>query len=277
MKKIIYITMMVGAFAVSGCKEQKQEIIDDNNAKGTEISEEDRNWQYDYSPSSKLPSKNFVCVYINPMEFSIDIEFISNFSDGMIAGPPPVTEELTLSGYGWKLDSVMFVFGAESDNDNIYSSAEFRPLHNTAQTISKFNELASKFNDITYNDRYSVGSTLFTKTDYINITCDQDFDQQHPKGTLLNDITEISYYWAKPFLDSKYQNRRLGDRIKSSTTELLTQFNEKKLDLTSSYFRMIIQNRPEKAGIYQFTITYKDVNGKTFSAQSFKIKLLGRE
>lgn len=158
-----------------------------------------------------------------------------SYRDGEETGP--LSEEWLTGGYDWKLDSLRFEF-YNSDSDNKYTSLGDPYIGNR----KKIEQLATNYNDVSYNDYYACGYCLSTKTDNISITCDQDFDQQHPKETLLNDITNINYYWAKPFLDGKYLNRRLGDYWESRTNELLTHFNSKDLDLISQNLDLVIQH-----------------------------------
>lgn len=274
MKKITTLIILPILLTIIGCSDEqvilKPEPKPDEDSK---ISQEDLNWQYSYQPQWRS-SSTFIVYYVSPKQLRagfISLKYRPPLYENSV---PPEMEDLQWSIMTYETDSVGISchFSMESTGSQI-DSPEIHPLD--GRNTHLFNAIASANGDHGYNGSYWDNNTyLYSPTKDINITCTTDYDTNHPAGTLLNDITVVTYYTAAPFIKSKYQNRRLGDYIKSRTTEPLVEFNKKNVNLLRSdmIFRLITP--PSKKGSYQFALTYCNKDGATLSATTVPINLL---
>lgn len=285
MKKIIFLAFAVAiAVAMSACNEEQEPpkvepIPEPEEEIDPTISETDRNWVYEYNPQThKSPTSSFIVNEIRKIDcFYISFTPITQDPWGDHWFPVstkmlPVEDHQWLE-YNWRADSLIMSFSANSYR-HVHPNGDWSWAESQKPTLHELQP-----GEPVYKDYYWDYSRYITNpTKYINIVCSDDYDEQHPKGTLLNDITNISYYTARPFVDSRYQNRRLGDREKSYTKEQpLTEFNTKNIDLLDDGMVMRLLVRPLKSQIYTFTFTYCDNTDKPVSFTTLPIFLVARK
>lgn len=235
----------------------------------SKISNEDANWQYKYDPQP-TKSANFVKAYVVPTEF----EAIRDYNQDC---PPNMECVLLVSEEEWverewSVESLVFSI---SRKDPAYIGFDY---DGRGQDVSKFQEIAKQNKDVSYNDYYWNAAFYYNEpAKAINMSCTTDYDSEHTANASLNDIVDIKYFTAKPFLDSRYKNKRLGDTYYSRTREPLPLFISKKVPLVAAGLGLHLTKNPEKAGIYSFTITYVDSQGKEYSATSKPTRLEARQ
>lgn len=286
MKKIMFLAFATTiALVIFACDtEQKspevEPIPEPEEEVDPSISEADRNWVYNY-PSRHAKSPNFVINYISPKAFAINFDQIIE-SDLDFSNCPPPLDAIEWQNRKWNADSVLIIYRADRYAPNAVISAERVDPDLAGEFINPqpalFNPIAKHNNDTTYNDTYWDRTPYMSGTaKYINLTCDRDYDAEHPKGALLNDIVKIDYYTAKPFIDSKYKNRRLGDHDKSRTVELLRDFNTKQVGMLRYDLNFRLTTAPQTPGLYRFIFTYCDDTGSEISATTEQINLQARQ
>lgn len=72
----------------------------------------------------------------------------------------------------------------------------------------EFLSLAERYGDTTY---YSYGvpfsqTALAGDLEYVNVTCDSDYDENHSAGELLNDIMGAEFFYYYPYVSSGYDD-----------------------------------------------------------------------
>ncbi|MEG0163157.1 MAG: hypothetical protein RR652_04405 [Mucinivorans sp.] len=264
-------------FCLVGCK---NEPIDQNEPI---VSREDAQYEYEYAPM-EYKSDFYIIGYIIPSEF------IARRGPYLHYPYIPFCYDIIAIVENEKLDTV--------DNEiwtvmeNLASTVEFYVIPKKIKYVgfkhySRFNQLLNDYDsffkiaqqnkDVSYYD-YNWDPALYYNepAQVITMSCTTDYDAQHPANTPLDDIVMINYFTAKPFIDSRYKNKRLGDHRRSRIDELLSVFNAKKVALVASDFGLCLTKNPEKAGLYSFIITYRDSKGQEFSATSKPTRLKAR-
>lgn len=129
--------------------------------------------------------------------------------------------------------------------------------------MAEYDVYSQLFNDTDFNQEYvPVAPALVLPIHGINIVCDEEYDECHPKGTSLNDIAlfqGISYfnYVASHYKENHFETLKMGiSDIVPDQTQLLAN-DSMILDLVSG---------PSKPGVYNFNIEFdfgdKVVKGK---------------
>lgn len=87
-----------------------------------------------------------------------------------------------------------------------------------------YGQLCQKHNDIAFSSENNSTLARVISWDFvkIDITCDTDFDETHPHGALLNDITTFYTTSLYPFFRSGYKNLIRGSDI-SLDEDILTR------------------------------------------------------
>lgn len=279
MKIITAILLALSTIACNTDNDDLDIIIEpiDTPTEIPQVPPTDLQWQYAYKPHISA-GENFIASYINPKEFTafyVLIKYDPRKLETIIGGGLATLRELNLSaekGYSTEEVGMQFFPTYEAPaGDGMFPRTD-----NVIDKKSQFFEaLAKAHRDVDYNDNfYDMVPYLFRPTRYINITCNADYDAAHPTGATLNDITEINYYSALPFIDTKYKNRRLGDFEQTRTQELLTSFNARHINLLRSDMTFRLITPPSKKGSYQFALTYCNKDGATLSATTVPINLL---
>lgn len=222
-------------------------------------------------------SASFVTAYIND-----NSEIALDFSTTPLGLTPYIGAEFINDGRPFDTKNLYIIlhYDQMSKSSLTYGAAylKFNLSHadNTQPLSSSFSDLAIQNNDVTYNGYRWDNTPYFNgAVKSVNITCSSDYDASHPAGTPLDDIVMMNYYSAKPFIDSKYQDQRLGDYIRCRTIEPLTEFNKKgggnllRADLS---FNLLMP--PQKPDFHQFIITYCNEDGVTLSTTTAPINLL---
>lgn len=298
MKKILILSAMsLLALSTMSCKDNnsnKEDNYDDVNiffvqskTETVTTSQEDATWRtcaYKQSDKSQFYINKYIYKYGN---FSTSVGLIQEKNpaeshDNPYIGLPVPLEDHEL---------------LEKEFDVQTFCISFHPIHKELAIVSPvaydlagekvikssdriFMKISKQNNDLDYNQYYWKDAKYsYIPTDFINIECLQDFDASHPKGAMLNDITEVYYTSAEPFIQSRYTNRRFEDGCRwANKPELLSKFNAKNVNLIENLsFSLYLNESPTKSGIYQFKITYKDVSGQQQSAITIPIRIYGKE
>ena len=148
----------------------------------------------------------------------------------------------------------------------------------------KYEELYKKFDDVDYEQRIEqstlgtltgynhVQRCLYRRTESIHVVSDTDYDAQHPAGTLLDELIDISFDSAEDFMQGGYrlgkylgrttrQHRTAGKTDNVWLTENLAEFNTIKRTLIAFDFCFDLAVKPEQTGTHRFTITYTNEDG----------------
>lgn len=165
-----------------------------------------------------------------------------------------------------------------------------------------YDSLCTQNNDVSYNTKmgYIVGTNWghAYAEDIVNIDVrsNSDFDEQHPVGTLLNDIITLISVSPKKFIDSGYQqtygwqnNSNQSFQYEATSNnfgngEFSSNYHpiEKKLsDITSTdmilagfdvycYAFLLFDSTPTLSKTHELTVTVNMTNGKTYTSSIIK-------
>lgn len=119
--------------------------------------------------------------------------------------------------------------------------------------MAEYDVYSQFFNDTDFNQEYvPVAPALVLPIHRINIVCDEDYDECHPKGATLNDIAVfygISYsdYIASHYLGNPFETVKMNiDDITPDQTALLA----------NQSMMLYLCTSPSKPGIYNFSIEF---------------------
>lgn len=150
-----------------------------------------------------------------------------------------------------------------------------------------FEELCIKNNDTKFNNSiiYTfngvVPSTAFKE---INLYTKTNYNNDFSENSLLNEITEVTYYTAKEYIDNGYRFKADDANPEYTTsiedfkkTEFLTTFNTTEHSVVAlDYIKLKLTSPPSVDGIYNFTIVLEDINGIQLRSDLTPIKLKGK-
>ena len=96
--------------------------------------------------------------------------------------------------------------GGDEEPYRNYACMEFQGERFYRKDDVKYNALAEKYNDMSYNGRVIPGINEALGVEYsaINITCDVAFDEEHPAGESLGDVVMLCATSFKKFIESGY-------------------------------------------------------------------------
>lgn len=248
MKKILLLSAVFITLLSTSCNKDKTEPEKD----------------YDYKKKS-VSSNTFINSYVNPCDAITYLIELKNYPYIDLG------DNTHWSTGEYHIDKIGIICSSTSDT-NIKNPQVF-PTNDCNEEL--FDQVAADNSDSGYDGYYwDSESYLFSPISKFSITCSQDYDANHPAGAILNDITEINYYTAQPFIESNYKNIPLGDYEKSRTVEPLNEFVKKSVNLVRFDIYLRLTRKPQNAGVYQFTVTYCNADGATLSATTVPINLL---
>lgn len=77
-----------------------------------------------------------------------------------------------------------------------------------------YDRICEENNDMTYNQKRNIGHgdplSTYPEITTINITCDKDYDKEHPAFTSLNDLIIFEYISYKKFITDGYKTYNSG-------------------------------------------------------------------
>jgi len=204
---------------------------------------------------------------------------------------------------------------ADTQSETAYSDVKFvlRTKLGTTQTIyhdlwgsgpfsdeeieaaAKFTELAKANDDLSYNRKkgQGFGNCLYRKTKSLHVVSDQDYDAEHPAGTLLDDILDVMFWSAEDYLESGYTSffdylgettrpiypeRSDGAVVASEgpyMIESLVEFNWLQRTLIDFGFIFMPTQAPDRTGTHRFTVTYMNEDGVELSGTTEPITIRG--
>ncbi len=145
---------------------------------------------------------------------------------------------------------------------------------------TKYNAIGEKHNDMTYNKKIESNSDPSVPHGYlavdflsIDVVSSQDFDEQHPAGTSLNDIVRFTAYSPYNYIQRSYT----GEPEKEKIDKLLSECNAQDFLMTiardydwyshhiESCFLQFVQ-APQLAQQHTLTVTVVDDSGWTWEA-----------
>ena len=141
---------------------------------------------------------------------------------------------------------------------------------------------ADLYNDNSYDGvvRGFTNIALAYPLDKITISCDKDFDANHPAGEPLDDIAQLKYSSFYPFIENGYQHFSKDDweyrdcvgysmnfdSINAEITKLVKAEFIPYLSGQGDIAKIEFASQPEKLGEYTFTLELT-TNGETFSTE----------
>lgn len=176
------------------------------------------------------------------------------------------------------------------------SGTAYAFISTDSTALARYEELCRQAGDTTYNRKLNdgCGSFLFDNRCYpvngwehIDLTCDKDYDAEHPAGSSLSDIVQFGSISPKRHIESGYNdwcNESCRDPEKISSyffsgfwdgfpvdgrlnegpyrgTNLLGMNNYNPV-----HFVLNIVKNPAWPGKHCFTLTCTDTQGNTFTA-----------
>lgn len=128
-----------------------------------------------------------------------------------------------------------------------------------------YNSICEEFGDTAYNQ--FVWEPLSTECKYphfatINVTSNMDFDENHPRGTSLNDIMTIIYHTATDFIEEGYNDYTLLNKREKPLNEL--EPNDLALNWTNTF--LAFTKDPDILTTHTLTFTCTNAKGETFTA-----------
>lgn len=95
------------------------------------------------------------------------------------------------------------------------------------------------------------------KIDYIKISCDKEYDEQHPPNSSLNDLTLIGFYYL-----GKAPKQTLDGKIKENNfmPKSIGEFN-----------RLTFSTPPSKKQSIVFMVEYALTNGEKYTAKTLPV------
>lgn len=153
----------------------------------------------------------------------------------------------------------------------------------------KYYEKAKYFSELYGDTSYNGGiigwehAVLAYPIDKMTISCDDDFDAEHPAGTPLDDIVNLEYSTYYKFIESgyklKFDNPWWYDKEEEVLSSPLNSINEDVTKLAKIHLslndinewenffaRLVFTSQPEKTGEYNFTLE-TTVNGEVFKSE----------
>lgn len=90
----------------------------------------------------------------------------------------------------------------------------------------------------------------------IDATSNQDYDDEHPAGTLLNDCFSLSFYTAYEFINSGYKNE---EQLVHKDI-LLSELTSQDMRIMHDYPRLHFERLPKYKGVHElrFVLYYAD-------------------
>ena len=170
-----------------------------------------------------------------------------------------------------------------------------------------YDSLCKKHNDLSFYGKINVGKTshvgytaIGTDFQKIEISCNKDYNSEHPAGTLLNDIVRLISGTPYPYIKSGYKKTFNKNDPLSALYEVygrvylgsyylmmyldfknsdlipvfpvdkkVSELTKEDLTLVSPYFgEFYVEKLPEAKGDYEFTIKLYGDDGKVYSGKA---------
>lgn len=151
-------------------------------------------------------------------------------------------------------------------------------------TKEEFRVLSELNNDTEFN--YSINHTFdgivaVNPIISIDLITNDDYDMDHPSGSILNDIVSVTFYDAKNYLKNGYKfdvdaekPQYSSDILNFERVDSLENFNKGDHEFIAvDYIKLRLKVPPTQAGTYRFSLRCVDVNGKVFYDDLDAIKI----
>jgi len=130
-----------------------------------------------------------------------------------------------------------------------------------------YDELCKKHNDLSYCREVAfyngIGGESASYPDYTSvlITSNSNYDEEHPAGTLLNDIVGCEYGSSFLYVRGGYTDESLNNRIIKPLVEVTAE------DLAMNwYLFFFFTKKPDTPGRHDITVSVTTDDGRTFTA-----------
>ncbi len=144
------------------------------------------------------------------------------------------------------------------DLEDEYNYSQSTSIQDKAH-LAKYNEYAKYYGDTTYTWFHTMSvieEGCLAPLESITIVANKDFDDNHPAGTLLNDLFELQFYAFHSFIKDGYKNVfEKNENLASNPIDsvvIVSDFKCVSLLQKQAVFNLI--KRPAK-GKYTFTFT----------------------
>ena len=128
---------------------------------------------------------------------------------------------------------------------------------------------------------------LFRRIEGLHITSDQDYDEQHPAGTRLDDLMTIEFASADEYFACGFDDEAIpvwGETTKRLLSgyaaqmgkgfmQSLEEFNRTERRLVSSFFILRFDRAPRQEGPYRFTVHFSNEDGIQWEKTTDPIQL----
>jgi len=138
-----------------------------------------------------------------------------------------------------------------------------------SEILSPYKEYAEYFGDtILKTPHPSTEKICVLPITGVDVTCDKDFDSEHPAGTKLNDIMTWGYFPNYyDYLNEKDENGKLLHKGKRhydfcidynyhGQTRPLTDIPNKPIMMADNDFTIDFNHKPDNPGRYEFTVKF---------------------
>ncbi len=153
-----------------------------------------------------------------------------------------------LAYHDWSTATFTISFGSDD--------ARYHYLDQDETESTKYKAYAKYYGDtsyIWYHDLAPFESVCLMPLDSISITADRAFDNEHPKGSILNDLFTVKYGAFHSYIKSNYNDMvTTGDYSQKDSLVSATEF--KGVSLLNYGTEFLLTKRPAK-GKYTFTFT----------------------
>lgn len=159
---------------------------------------------------------------------------------------------------------------------NVYVRANDFVFEHNPTLHERYYALCEKFGDIKpdgftcYSNNFSdYPFACFEIVNAISITSDSDWNADHPAGTSLNDLFDITYYTYYPYVSNRYTGEEL-----SEITKPLTELQHAEMKLIQHFIYLVCATRPTDELRHTLTISFELDTDRT---ATYEVKLKFKE
>ncbi|WP_373811542.1 DUF5034 domain-containing protein [Porphyromonas loveana] len=122
--------------------------------------------------------------------------------------------------------------------------------------------LSEKYGDTNFNGfAHIFEAALAQPLASVDVVAIDDYDEEHPAGSSLNDITIFTYYTYQPFISGGYH----GDESITKVELHLSDMPTEPLILLKENFQFYLEQAPSTSGEHKVQVTFTFEDGKQIS------------
>ncbi len=145
-----------------------------------------------------------------------------------------------------------------------------------------FDSLSRVHNDMSYNkERWYIqvvgwGNCFYYDIASIDVVSEEDFDNNHPKGSSLKDVIRFHFLSLKKFIDAGYpEGNNHNIDIETSYEKKLSEIGTSEMAVLESWFSrfagfFVFDTAPTLSKTHHLTFTFHYTNGETYTAKVVK-------